>query len=251
MKLVDEIIARVNVYHIILVRGTPASGKSTLMQLVVNKLLEVRGHMSPIHVLYGWNEKQVGGPGGWNTYLRRLTGVRGDSWPNHPAYLLLDEAQESYWDGQLWSAFFKSIDRFNVYSPFVVVFSSYGSPGRGNEGFDERMHIKTPMAFAPEQLISMRPNESIGANPPISIWSDEKSTDLNIFRPVGLLLEKDEAIDVMKRCTSTSLPLSADLKTELFLISDGHVGVLRALLGALGEVPVSIPRNLQSRRNVH
>ena len=49
-KLVDEIIARVQECRIILVRGTPASGKTTLMELVANKLLEIYGHERPIHI---------------------------------------------------------------------------------------------------------------------------------------------------------------------------------------------------------
>jgi hypothetical protein len=77
----------------------------------------------------------------------------------------------------------------------------------------------------------MRPN---GSNLPTSILPG----------PIGLLLEEDEAIDVMERYTSTIrhlfLSLLADLQTELFLISDGHVGVLTALLGVLREVPVSV-----------
>ena len=52
-KLVDEIIARVQQYHIVVVRGTPASGKTTLMELVANKLLEIYGHERPIHILCG------------------------------------------------------------------------------------------------------------------------------------------------------------------------------------------------------
>jgi hypothetical protein len=254
MKLVDEIVARVKAYRIIQVRGTPASGKTTVMQLVANKLLEVHGHELPIYVLSGWDKETVQAAGRWDKYLMQQTGVSDASWPNHPACLLLDEAQQSYWDSVLWAEFFKSIDRVNVRSPFVVLFSSYGSPSRGNAGFDQQTHIKTPMIFASDQVISMRPNECIGPNLPILMWSDG-GTSLYVPRPLGLLLEEYEAIDVMERYILTighpSPPLAEDLKKELFLISDGHVGVLRALLVILKEVKVSIPRNLQSRRSMH
>ena len=59
----------------------------------------------------------------------------------------------------------------------------------------------------------MRPDESINHNLPISIQSGESS------RPVGLLLEEDEAIDVLTQFASTTIQppisLSADLKKEL------------------------------------
>jgi hypothetical protein len=237
-KLVDEIIARLQQYHIIVVRGTPASGKTTLMELVANKLLEIYGHERPIHILYGWNQKKVQQAAGWNAYLRQQTGVRGDHWRSYPACLLLDEAQQSYWDDELWAALFKSIRPFTGY-PFVILFSSYGSPGRGYEGFDGQKHHKTPMVFAAGQQIAMRPDESINHNLPISIQSGESS------RPVGLLLEEDEAIDVLTQFASTTIQprisLSADLKKELFQISDGHAGLLLDLVPVLKRVPVSVP----------
>jgi hypothetical protein len=94
-------IVRVQRCHIIRVRGTPASGKTIVMQLVANKLLEKYGQTTPIHTLCGWNREQVSRATGWNAYLKQETGVRGVDWPTYPAYLLLDEAQQSYWDDQL------------------------------------------------------------------------------------------------------------------------------------------------------
>jgi hypothetical protein len=234
-KLVDEIIARVQRYHIIRVRGTPASGKTTVMQLVANKLLEKCGQTTHIHTLTGWDEKEVSGTD-WNAYLERKTGVYGKDWPTHPAYLLLDEAQQSYWDGELWAAFFKSIEPVLGFSPFVILFSSYGSPGSGYAGFDGEMHIKTPMVFAAEQQISLRPDENIEDYHPASLLS---------WKPVGLLLDEDEAIDVVTRYASTTIQpspsLSADLKKGFSLICGGHVGLLTSLVRVLQDVPVSIP----------
>ena len=86
-KLVDEIIAQVQDYHIILVRGTPASGKTTLIQLLANKLLEMYGHTTPIHTLSGWQKEKADAATDWNEYLRQKTGVRGYYWPTYPAYL--------------------------------------------------------------------------------------------------------------------------------------------------------------------
>ena len=98
-----------------MVRGTPASGKTTLMQLVANRLLETLGHEHAVHILTDWAERDVKMEGSWKGYLERTTGVRGYQWLNHLAYLLFSEAQaqESYWNGELWAAFFESIKPIN------------------------------------------------------------------------------------------------------------------------------------------
>jgi hypothetical protein len=63
-------------------------------------------------------------------YLKECTGVFGSAWNSYLAYLLLDEAQQSYWDEKLWSVFFKSIRANDPTCPCVVVFASYGSQTR-------------------------------------------------------------------------------------------------------------------------
>ena len=232
-KLVDELIARVQHYHIIRVNGTPASGKTTVMNLVVNKLLEKYGQTTPIHALSGWDKEMVRSATGWSAYLKRETGIHGNRWLTYPAYLLLDEAQQSYWDGELWADLFKRVEPGT--SPFIILFLSYGSPHRGFAGYDGEKHIKTPMIFGAEQQISLRPDENIEDYGPDSLltWS-----------PVGLLLDMNEAIDIMTRYASNiirpSLSLTADLKEGFFLSSNGHVGLLTSLIRVLQDVPVSI-----------
>lgn len=93
MKLVNGIISQAQNYRIIIVRGTLACGKTTLIELVANKLFEIHGKIFPIHVLNGWNKEEVEGAGDWKAYLEKKTGVHGGLWPLYPTYLLLDEAQ--------------------------------------------------------------------------------------------------------------------------------------------------------------
>jgi hypothetical protein len=213
-----------------------------VMQLVANKLLGKYGQTIPTHTLSGWNKDVVQEATGWNAYLKRVTGVDGEHWRTYPAYLLLDEAQQSYWDDELWANLFKAIQSF-VGSPFVMLFSSYGSPNSGFAGFDEQ-HIKTPMVFAAEQQISLRPVESIINYQTTPIWSSE-SSEFHTYRPVGLLLDEDEAIDVVTRYAPGAIhpspSLSADLKKGFFLFSEGHAGLLTSLVHALKNIPVSVP----------
>jgi predicted AAA+ superfamily ATPase len=99
--LVNGVIDRAEMYHVILVRGTPACGKTTLIKLVANELLARYSGDIPLYVITGWDKEQVTLAGNWNRYLSEVTGIEGLSWPTSRAYLLLDEAQESYWDTNL------------------------------------------------------------------------------------------------------------------------------------------------------
>ncbi|GMG08990.1 unnamed protein product [Aspergillus oryzae] len=219
--LVDEVIARVNHYHIIRVNGTPASGKTTLMTLVANELLIRYGKKKPIYSLPGWGTSDT--RIGWATYLEQETGVHGRKWLTYPAYLLLDEAQQSLWDENLWTDLFKRLEP--VTGPFIILFMSYGSPHRGFVGFGGEEHARTPINFAPEQQISLQPEESIG---PQTLAPPR-------WRPVGLLLNEDEAEDVVERYASAALSsnmaviLTRELKQGLFACSNGHVGLLTSL----------------------
>ena len=207
-----------------------------MMNLVTNKLLEKYGQKIPIYTLSGWDQNAVEKATGWNAYLKQETGIYGNNWPTYPAYLLLDEAQQSCWDGQLWPDLFKRVEPDVGRSPFIILFSSYGSPGRGFTGCDEEEYIPTPMVFAAEQQISLRPDENIEEYGPIE-WRS--------WKPVGLLLDEDEAIDILTRYTSATIypppSLSADLKKGFFIISNGHVGLLTSLVRVLQDVPVSVP----------
>ncbi|KAB8271027.1 hypothetical protein BDV30DRAFT_250200 [Aspergillus minisclerotigenes] len=202
--LVDELIARVHDYHIIRVIGPPASGKTTPMELMVNKLLEMNGPTKPIHVLTGWDKQEVCGTPGWARYLGQKTGVHREEWLSNPAYLLLDEAQQTYWDSELWASFFNSAGP--GWSVFIVLFMSYGSPGEGLEGFEA-------------EFIS-------------GLYLAQK--------PVGLLLDENEAMHVVTRYVSAAIQpspsLPPDLKKGFFLTSSGHVRLLTSLTHVLHDV---------------
>ena len=87
-------------------------------------------------------------------------------------------------------------------------------------GFNEEKHRKTSLIFAPEQQISLRADENLrGYNP----------FRAPFLTPVGLLLDKDEALDVVTLITKQMQPhpfLTEDLKEGLVLFSGGHIGLL-------------------------
>ncbi|KAL3468252.1 hypothetical protein BJX64DRAFT_247158 [Aspergillus heterothallicus] len=222
-KVVDELIARVKYFHIIRVNGTPASGKTTIMNLMVNKLLK-SDPATPVYVLSGWDIKSVRSANGWAAYLQAQTGIHGRQWLTHRGFLLVDEAQESYWDGELWADLFKAVEPAS--QVYIILFMSYGSPTRGFNGFEQEKYIKTPMIFSAEQQISLKPDENVE-----SPW-----------KPVGLLLDEDEANEVLDRYVPTFIPnpgaiLTQDLKQGFFLSSSGHVGLLTSLTQVLNRLP--------------
>lgn len=169
----------------VIVRGTSACGKTTIMKLVTNKLLARYLEDIPLHNITGQDRKEVTKVGNWNRYLLQMTGIKGDSWPTSCAYLLLDEAREPYQDSNLWAEIFKDIDSDYPGAPRVILFASYGSPDRGNAGFNPEKYREMPIVFAPGVLISMR--------------VEEFYDDQNRLR---LLLNDEDATDVMNRYIS-------------------------------------------------
>ncbi|KAA8893131.1 hypothetical protein FN846DRAFT_980288 [Sphaerosporella brunnea] len=215
--LVDQVILRANVYKFVVVRGTPATGKTTLSLLVANSLF--RSQSLPVYLLLGWPKDEVKAAGGWKSYLEELTGIHGRSWLAHEAYLLIDEAQESYWDSELWVALFKAISGANR-GPRVITFSSFGSPSGGYQGINQtKRFIKTSLTLGIEQKISL----------PALPLRVQKAYGVE---PVGLLFDRSEAemvIDsLVKSYNRRQFP--ADLQEQIYHITAGHPGALTSLV---------------------
>lgn len=213
-------------FHIVRVNGTPASGKTTLLNLMANELL-ASDPSTPVYIISGWEKNQVGSANDWAAYLENRTGIHGRSWLTHRGYLFIDEAQQSYWDDQLWADLFKAIEP--VSQAHIILFMSYGSPTRGFTGFDQEKYVKTSMNFSPDQQISLRPN---------------KNTDWP-WKPVSLLLDEDEANEVVERYAPAFISnckpiLTPDFKQGLFLASNGHVGLITSLISLLTSAQVSL-----------
>ena len=204
--------------QIIQVRGTPASGKTVLSRLVANELFR---RNEQVFYIDGWKRDDVERAGGWSEYLESRTGVNGTDWNQHRAWLLLDEAQQSYWDEDLFSGFFKSIESHDKHSAYVILFASYGSAGHALEESQGKGHFRTPMHFPPEQVIGFEIN------------------------PHGhsLLLSQDEANDVVRRFMEINdVEFQDDLVAEMLSMSGGHSGCLVCLMRAVITCNVSIWR---------
>ncbi|KAL5365252.1 hypothetical protein BJX96DRAFT_8757 [Aspergillus floccosus] len=210
--LVQEIFERLRQFAIVRINATPASGKTTLMKLMIRHLLRTPGH-EPAYKLTGWESDEVKMAGGWANYLEKRTGVHGDNWISHSAYLFIDEAQQTYWDTELWAALFKEITPFSKCR--VLLLTSYGSPNQAGEEFPNPRFRTTPMVFHAAQHISLKPDDSVRPN----------------FRPVGLLLSEHETIKLVGDCmkfrhsSAFTGAITDSFKHGVWEITQGHAGL--------------------------
>jgi len=99
---------RVLVDRVLLVRGTPAIGKTTLLKLYY--YIEGLVDGPSVFRINGWARGRVmASSPNWADYIFKQTkGL--DIWDHSLDYVLLvDEAQSTYWGDQFWSEFIKEV----------------------------------------------------------------------------------------------------------------------------------------------
>ena len=185
------------------VRGTPASGKSTLAKLLSE---HIKAKEPYVHVIWidGWNLGDVEKSRGWQLYLENVKG-----WiPEEETAFIFDEAQLSYNDMALWMSFFKGIHDYRKRR--AIAFASYGSPLlKDIEG--------TPFPVPPGARVSLVPTIS-GDNLPAA----------------GLLFTRAEFNELVFRQYPSSEFLSdSSFLDKVFEITDGHVGAMYSFLNTI------------------
>lgn len=160
-----------------------------------------------LHMLRGWppnmNFEQS------QNYLDKSLGLERNSLITaRNTIICIDDAQSTYYDDEFWS-FLKMLSSD---SATFILFCSYGNPG------PEPVEVKsgTPPIFGQLQRISLQ-------------WEESPSMD----PPIGLLLLKDEADDLIARCCAQNANqpvLSSELSDLLYKISGGHAGALAGLV---------------------
>ena len=208
-----EIFNRALKYRVILVRGTPACGKTVLLRLTHKYILEQFPHYK-VHVVNGWSESMSSEVS--ESYINQKIGR--DPQFAKDSLVFIDDAQSSYYDDYLWSRF----KLLEMNSALFVLFSSYGSPGR----FPAEVRTGTPPIFCPAQRINLQ---------------HESSNDVE--KPVRILLDNNEAHDLLSRLL-LSQPIQPTLATDLvdyvISISGGHAGALAGLIETIIFDPVNI-----------
>ncbi|EED14660.1 conserved hypothetical protein [Talaromyces stipitatus ATCC 10500] len=216
-----EVIDSQNIVH---VRGTPASGKSTLSLLLRD--------------YYRWNGRIVFWLGIWEQNLRDFGDE--DPWANLARYIrrnyprldkkqnifangnviIIDEAQTSYGDTALWNQIIKDIHGGIGYKVKLCLFCSYGSPSEGLP-YNRRDH-GTPVGFGCAQRISLTPSGELGSP------------------PIGLFYNRDEfEIVVTKLCSSDPVEkyiIDNDARNYIFNFTNGHPGAVSSIVYYLFQV---------------
>ncbi|KDQ11029.1 hypothetical protein BOTBODRAFT_470384 [Botryobasidium botryosum FD-172 SS1] len=190
--------------HVVHVRGPPSSGKTTLRHLLHRHILNEHPSVA-VFSCERWPQQQFAPRVSFELRLKDV--LDGHDLPERaPYYLLIDEAQTSYWDMELWSNFLK-FHQGSGSRGRVVLFCSYGSPSPMPVVFTNIAPIYLP----PVARVSFRASQPSGA---------------------GLLLTHPEYEDFLRRQKKV-FALDEDFKSLLYQWTRGHVGVLDSLLRCL------------------
>jgi hypothetical protein len=177
-----------------------------------------------VFVIQGWSRQTIIGRfKNAEGYLQALTGCTIPELLSgkKKIVLLFHEAQDSYWDLQLWIELFKSVDQTT--GPFIALFTSFGFAGHDPIGPGNKDHNQVPLHFGNNQLVCLaHPTPDGGAG-------------------LGLLLTFNDAMDVITRRLVTYPDLTKfdeDLCHFLISFTDGHVGMLTGMIDIICEAGI-------------
>jgi hypothetical protein len=142
----------------------------------------------------------------------------------HNHYYLFDNAQDTYWDGLLWSLFFKDVIQRGR-GLHVVLFCHYGSPSARPVEHDNG----TPLILHHHARISLIP--------------DHDGTSDAAYPPIGLLFSREEfeeAVDRFEGPGGNHINLDEGLQQLLFKWTVGHAGAVGDLLHKLSKVSPTV-----------
>ncbi|KAK2462614.1 hypothetical protein APHAL10511_005347 [Amanita phalloides] len=183
---------------LVYVRGSPASGKTTLMFLLDAHIRRI----DPSAFVYRFSS--------WKSSESDaiLDGID-DVYFHHGgrAFLLFDDAQDTYGDDELWSQFFKNVADRLLGQYHVITFCSYGSSG--HRPVDTRRG--TAVTLGDVARITLWPR----------ITADGKEVN-------GLFLDRQEFNEIVVR--HGLLNINSDVSQLIFDWTKGHVGAVVGIL---------------------
>ena len=202
---------------VVLVRGTPSTGKTTLAHLL-RDYYKARG--DPVVYIRGWKE-DLDATSYLTSRCKRAgyPGIRIDFFLNVDVIFILDEAQDSYFDLDLWDFIKAKNDQRR--GPKFCLFSSYGSPANGMVINKQRF---TPPFLGPTKRVSIICSP-IASSPDICLFYNEAEFE-----------------DVVRRyCMDPTTPLSLHKDAQKYLLSMtcGHPGAVASMLSYIFKVFIS------------
>lgn len=132
-ETVDKILDLLDTFSVVQVRGTPATGKSTLARRVADELF--RRERPYLFLDYFPDQDPFFD---WRVFLSERLGLRRHAVEPHRILrgnytLVLDEAQSSYWSMEFWHGFVKGIIENHGSGPRFLFFTVFGTPGVQND----------------------------------------------------------------------------------------------------------------------
>jgi len=229
-RTVTELAAILDEVNIVHVRGTPASGKTYLSELLRHhyrnrgrrvsliKEWEKLNHKNPweslVKLVEKWNEEVQDAPTTTSSQSEQDL-----SWVlTSNTVILVDEAQMTYNDSALWNTILKKRQSsFLGYNFRLCLFCSYGSPSAGPD-----QTFFTPVRLSNQQCISLTPQSRQGS-PPIGLFYDKEE-----FKDVA---SRSIPFEYRKRFT-----FDEGAQDYLFALSNGHPGAVESILNTLFQV---------------
>ena len=231
---VSKLAAILDDMGIVHVRGTPASGKTCLSELLRDYY---RKEGRKVFLIMEWEKLDPKNPWGsfiklvekWNEELESspitsFTSTSSKS-KHDPSWvvtsntvILVDEAQKTYSDAVLWDTILKARQATTCdYNFRLCLFCSYGSP---NIGPDKTFF--TPVKLPNKWCISLTPQNLRGSP------------------SIGLFYDKEEFKDAVSRLLTFQYPerfsFDEDAQDYIFALSNGHPGAVSSILNALFQV---------------
>ncbi|TDL19513.1 hypothetical protein BD410DRAFT_830314 [Rickenella mellea] len=186
--------------RLVQIRGTPASGKSTLMKLLHAHIKSCQPD-AIVQIVMGWPEERLQE----HPIARFRRFIPGYPFPiPQKTFILFDNAHLTYWDSELWEFFFK--DQVMAGASYrVALFCGYGSP-TSEPNFYPR---GTPLILEPLSCISLSPRDDIGGE------------------GIGLLLSQPEFDEYMAHFNA--FPLDSSFLETLYAWTAGHAGAIESI----------------------
>ncbi|KAG6813152.1 hypothetical protein H0H92_013558 [Tricholoma furcatifolium] len=197
-QTVSALYHKLNVHRFLLVRGTPGTGKSSLCQLLARFIRILEPTTTVIH-LRSWPSSDSNEPRDWRQLFLPTPGT-------DPKFtvLILDEAQLSYSDKDLWVNFLRLI-HVNYRHCRAILFASYGSP-------TTRIKIErspTPIAIPVEQKVGLR-----------------AAKHQDGLAPAGLLFTRAEYDELISATYRSDCMFDDTFFENLYIATNGHIGAI-------------------------
>ncbi|RAH59593.1 hypothetical protein BO85DRAFT_467332 [Aspergillus piperis CBS 112811] len=216
---VAELIKLIDAYPVVHVRGTPASGKTTLARLLRDSLQD-QGRIVPFVHTWKRNLDELDSEP-WMALAmalkQRLLPVHMPDLMSNEVVMIVDEAQMSYDDDYLWNFIIKSlIDKPDRYKLRLCLFCCYGSPSTGLEP-SQGSKVFTPVTIPETQRITLTPQ----------LCSESPK--------IGLFYTESEFNDVLCRIvryefSNLVVTIDEEAKRYVFSLTNGHPGGVTAMI---------------------